>query len=127
MGQLLGHFGFVELPEGFKYRDTETVEASQEAARFWGKFHAEEEFRVEHKRRENRLEILSRNVPEFKTNIPGIKIGTKKHDSTIFDKFDSNFLQPLTETRSNKPLEEIIVEETTSRNNPRTCRRGILV
>ena len=84
-GQLLGHFGFVELPEGFKYRDTETVEASQEAARFWEKFHAEEEFRAEQKRRINRLEILSTNVPEFKTDIRGVKIGTKKHDSTIFD------------------------------------------
>ena len=77
MGQLLGHFGFVELPEGFKYRDTETVEASQEAARFWEKFHADEEFRAEQKRRINGFEILSRNVPEFKTTILGLRLGLR--------------------------------------------------
>ena len=69
----------------------------------------------ERNRRVNRVQVLTRKVPEFQTNFPGVKIRTKKHDSKIFDRFDSNFLRPLTETRSNKPLEEILVEESTSR------------
>ena len=108
-GQLLGHFGFVELPEGFDYRDAETVEASKEAARFWQRYQAGSN------RRLNGFNILSNIVPDYKTKNHGVRIGKKKADSRIFDRFDTNFLQPLTETRSNKPLEEILVEDHTSR------------
>ena len=77
-GQLLGHFGFVELPEGFDYRDAETVEASKEAARFWHRFHAGEEYQAGSNRRFNGFNILSKIVPDYKTNNHGVRIGKKK-------------------------------------------------
>ena len=44
------------------------------------------------------------------------KLGKKLSDVKIFDRFDSNFVEPLTETRTNKILPEIQKEMTTSRS-----------
>merc|ERR1712055_557852 len=70
-------------------------------------------------------------VPEYKSEV---KLGKKLSDGKIFDRFDSNFLEPLVETRSNKILDEIQHEMTTSRNrylpgqkNPRDPRLVELV
>jgi len=114
-GQLLGHFSFVPLREGYEYRDGETVAASQEAARLGERVYYEEEFQAESRRRSNLQDIHSNVVPQFKTNSHGVKIGRTLHDSKIFDRFDTNFLNPFTETRSNKPLEELLIEDQTSR------------
>merc|ERR1711970_561031 len=113
-GQLLGHFSFVPLPEGYEYRDGETVAASQHAARLGERVYREEEFQADNRRRSNEYDILSNIVPQFETSSHGLKIGRTLHDSKIFDRWDTNFLNPFTETRSNKPLEELLVEDHTS-------------
>merc|ERR1719370_451906 len=113
-GQLLGHFSFVPLPEGYEYRDGETVAASQHAARLGERVYREEEFQADNRRRSNEYDILSNIVPQFETSSHGLKIGRNLHDSKIFDRWDTNFLNPFTETRSNKPLEELLVEDHTS-------------
>jgi len=113
-GQLLGHFSYVPLPEGYEYRDGETVAASQQAARLGERVYREEEFQANTRRRSNEFDILSNIVPQFETSSHGLKIGRTLHDSKIFDRWDTNFLKPFTETRSNKPLEELLVEDHTS-------------
>merc|ERR1719312_1338471 len=113
-GQLLGHFSFVPLPDGYEYRDGETVAASQQAARLGERVYREEEFQADSRRRSNEYDILSNIVPQFETSSHGLKIGRTLHDSKIFDRWDTNFLNPFTETRSNKPLEELLVEDHTS-------------
>ena len=113
-GQLLGHFSFVPLPDGYEYRDGETVAASQQAARLGERVYREEEFQADSRRRSNEYNILSNIVPQFETSSHGLKIGRTLHDSKIFDRWDTNFLNPFTETRSNKPLEELLVEDHTS-------------
>merc|ERR1711970_550930 len=107
-GQLLGHFSYVPLPEGYEYRDGETVAASQQAARLGERVYREEEFQADTRRRPNEFDILSNIVPQFETSSHGLKIGRTLHDSKIFDRWDTNFLKPFTETRSNKPLEELL-------------------
>merc|ERR1712168_1405968 len=67
-GQLLGHFSFVSLREGYEYRDGETVAASQEAARLGEKVYVEEEFKEESRRRSNLQHILSNVIPQFTTD-----------------------------------------------------------
>jgi len=113
-GQLLGHFSFVPLPAGYEYRDGETVAASQQAARLGERVYREEEGQADTRRRSNEYDILSNIVPQFETSSHGLKIGRTLHDSKIFDRWDTNFLHPFTETRSNKPLEELLVEDHTS-------------
>ena len=113
--QLLGHFGVIKLPEGFQYRDSETVEASEKVARFGESFQAHDDDQAERNMRANKFLSFGQTVPNYQSDFCCGKIGTKMDDSRIFDRFDSNFVKPLTETRSNKPLEEILIEESTSR------------
>merc|ERR1712215_151939 len=108
--QLLGHFSLVQLPEGFQYRDTETVLASEEAARFGLRF-----YDGGRGRGVNRLSGFGLEIPRFHTEFIDNKIGVKVEDRQIFDRFDSNFLKPLIETRSNKPLKEVLIEFSTPR------------
>jgi len=112
--QLLGHFGSLELPPNFQYRDPDTVAASLAASRLW------ERIQNDNRKFGGHFGSFSSfgksaSVPKYQTEYSGVRIGKKLHDSRIFDRFDSNFLEPLTETRSNKPHEEILVEDSTSR------------
>ena len=100
------------LPEGFQYRDSETVRASQLAARFGESFQAFADERSEEKRRTNNF---TPSAPKFNTDFQNDKIGIELKDNKMFDVFDAKFLNPFTETRSNKPLEEILIEQSTSR------------
>jgi len=50
-------------------------------------------------------------VPEYESNF---KIGKEIADSKMFDVLDSKYLEPYTETRSNKPHEEVLEEYSTS-------------
>ena len=91
------------------------MEASEKAAQFGEKYQADDDDQADRNMRANRHLVLSGTGPKFKTNFRGVQIGSKMDDTRIFDKYDSNFLKPLTETRSNKPLKEILIEGSTSR------------
>merc|ERR1719187_2862186 len=113
LGQLIGFFSVKELPEGFEYRDPRTVEASEKAADLAERFQPRQDDDASRKEERARHRSSTHYVPDFKSEV---KLGKKLSDGKIFDRFDSNFLEPLVETRSNKILDEIQHEMTTSRN-----------
>ena len=108
-GQLLGHFKVANFPEGFHYRDRDTVTASKQAALFGTKFQAQADARSQRLRYINNKKYSK--VPEYESNF---KIGKEIADSKMFDVLDSKYLEPYTETRSNKPHEEVLEEYSTS-------------
>ena len=73
IAQLLGHFNVAKhkLPEGFQYRDTETVKASQLAAWFGERFQVFADERSEEKRRRNNF--IS-PAPNFQTVFQNVNI-----------------------------------------------------
>ena len=112
-GQLLGHYSVKELPDDFEYRDPKTVDASEKAADLAERIQPRQDRDATFKEERARHRSATQYVPEYKSEV---KLGKKLSDGKIFDRFDSNFLEPLVETRSNKILDEIQHEMTTSRN-----------
>merc|ERR1711887_342254 len=112
-GQLLGHYSVKELPEDFEYRDPRTVDASEKAADLAERTQPRQDRDATFKEERARHRSATQYVPDYKSEV---KLGKKLSDGKIFDRFDTNFLEPLLETRSNKILDEIQHEMTTSRN-----------
>ena len=81
------------------------MRASQQAARFGEKFQAFTNERSEEKRRTNNF-ISS--APNFRTDFYYFLIRIEIKDNNMFDVFDSKCLNMFIETRSNKPLKEIL-------------------
>merc|ERR1719370_731775 len=102
-GQLLGHYSVKELPEDFEYRDPQTVDASEKAADLAERTQPRQDRDATFKEERARHRSATQYVPEYKSEV---KLGKKLSDGKIFDRFDSNFLEPLVETRSNKVLDE---------------------
>jgi len=111
-GQLIGSRGIFTLPDGEIYRDAETVDASESVARFARSFQPTADRQAE----SNRL-FGSRapKTPRFYTSSVSNGIGRKLSDVEVFDFVDSRYLDPLPETRFNKPLEEVELELSTPR------------
>ena len=67
-GQLLGHFKVAQFPEGFHYRDSQTVTASKQAAIFGAKYQAGADARSERLRYINKYEnsVIPKYKSEFK-------------------------------------------------------------
>ena len=111
--QLLGHYSLKDLPLDFEYRDPRTVEASKDAADLAERFQPGQDEDAIRKEERARQKASTYYVPSY---VSEVKLGKKLNDAKIFDRFDSNFVEPLTETRSNKILPEIQREMTTSRS-----------
>ena len=92
-GQLLGHFGFKKLPDGFQYRDFETVEAAKFAVRFQEQVND----RADNKRRAQSIH-MRKQTPSFQKQLKEVKIGTEFCDCKIFDIFDTVFVNPVAKT-----------------------------
>jgi len=107
--QLIGSRGVFSLPEGESYRDPETVKASKDVARFARSYQVSAD-RSSSQRRSYGNQLSK--IPRFFTRKTGQK-GRKLTDSEVFDFVDSRYVNPLPETKFNKPLEEVDVERAT--------------
>ena len=121
--QLIGSRGVISLRPGEVYRDAQTVEASEVAARLALLIAREESVfshRLPHAFRWVRVESLVQlNLyfipsllqleakPVFVTHHNGVAVGRPLQDKEIFDNFDSRFVRPNPEQQFNQPLEEI--------------------
>merc|ERR1719312_1285285 len=108
--QLLGHYSVKKL--NIEYRDPKTVEASERAASLAERIQPGQDRDAERKEEGARHKSSTYYVPDYNS---AVKLGRKLSDKKIFDRFDTNFVSPLLETRDNKPLAEIELEMTTSK------------
>jgi len=109
--QLIGSRGVFTLPEGQYYRDEETVQASKDVARFARSYQVNADQSASQNRRYYTNQLTK--TPRFYTRKAEQK-GRKLSDAEVFDFVDSRYVDPLPETKFNKPLEEVDVERTTS-------------
>jgi hypothetical protein len=107
--QLVGSRGIVTLPSGFQYRDTTTVDASMNVAKFARSFQSQANSISENNFRISQKPV---KVPQFVTRVNGGK-GRIQSDQEVFDFTDSRFVEPLPETKFNKPLVEVELERAT--------------
>jgi len=109
--QLIGHRGVIRpLPEGQIYRDRETVEASEAAARFGLSIEYEEEIRHE----QNRFESERNGVYPPRYRFYGGGRGRPLQQNEVFDFLDSRFIDVFPENEFNEFLDEVEIERATS-------------
>ena len=99
--QLVGSRGVVQLPDGYQYRDQQTIMASEEASRFAKHFQPINDIVAE----QNKLVELQRNrfkqekVPVFFT-FGELSLAANKEDTLFFT--DSRYIQTAPENRRQK-------------------------
>ena len=108
--QLVGSRGVVKLKPGYEYRDKYTVSASEQVANFAKRFQPFDDNNAQGRR--SRTIVLEE--VEYHTATSLNKAGRKITDRQIFDFQSSREISPLAELRTNKPLQEIEIERSTS-------------
>ena len=108
--QLVGSRGVVKLKPGYEYRDKYTVSASEQVANFAKRFQPFDDNNAQGRR--SRTIVLEE--VEYQTATSLNKAGRKIADRQIFDFQSSREISPLAELRTNKPLQEVEIERSTS-------------